>query len=30
MYADNLTFSCVTACPTYSFADLSTDNGLGL
>jgi hypothetical protein len=28
MYADNLTFSCVTVCPTYSYADLSTGNGL--
>lgn len=28
MYADNLTFSCVTECPTYSYADLSTNYGL--
>jgi len=28
MYADNLTFSCVTTCPTYSYADLSTGYGL--
>lgn len=28
MYADNLTFTCVTQCPTYSYADLSTGYGL--
>lgn len=26
-YSDNLTFSCVTECPTYSYADLSTGYG---
>ena len=28
MYAENLTSSCVTQCPTYSYADLSTGVGL--
>jgi hypothetical protein len=28
MYADNITKSCVSICPLYSFADLSTGYGL--
>lgn len=28
MYADNITFSCVEVCPTYSFADLSQGFGM--
>lgn len=28
MYGDNLTHTCVTACPTYTFADLSVGYGL--